>query len=368
MEQRRLGSVFGPESSLMLKGIAIVMMIAHHCFRSPSLYKGYNVIFAPFAEQQVIKAASVCKICVSLFAFISGYGLFLSHKKHRGTATSWAIQRYVKTFSGFWFIWVLSAVICQLINGRTVKVLFKEGFGRGIMHSLIDCIGLAKLFDTPTLNGTWWYMSAAAFFILLLPILFHFRNDLGLCFALWVFLLRIIFGHNGKDVFPGNNSIYPFVGIFILGCVFAQYDLFDKWIRLTQAKPVVKAIKLIAELCLLFLCFRLYSMLPLNLLCEFHFALFPLLFILFCVEFILPIPFLKRPLSFLGRHSMNVFLTHTFFRVYYLKDFTYSRGHFIMIILVLLGISLLLSVILEWIKKLLRYECWFHRPNRSSSD
>ena len=53
---------------------------------------------------------------------------------------------------------------------------------------------------------------------------------------------------------------------------------------------------------------------------------------------------------------MNVFFIHTFIRGYYLADFTYSLGHFIVITLVLLVISLGISVAIEWMKGVLRYD------------
>ena len=75
MEQKQAQSIFDREASVALKGIAIVMMVLHHCFRVAKLYEGYEVSFFPFGEQQIVNVAFACKICVSVFAFISGYGL-----------------------------------------------------------------------------------------------------------------------------------------------------------------------------------------------------------------------------------------------------------------------------------------------------
>ena len=68
------------------------------------------------------------------------------------------------------------------------------------------------------------------------------------------------------------------------------------------------------------------------------------------------IPGIKQSLAFLGKHSANVFMLHTFVRDVYMKQFIYSRGHFLVIIVVLLGISLLLSFAVEGLKKLTHYE------------
>ena len=37
--------IFGKYQSDCLKGIAIIMLIAHHCFLGPSRYKGQELIF-----------------------------------------------------------------------------------------------------------------------------------------------------------------------------------------------------------------------------------------------------------------------------------------------------------------------------------
>ena len=65
---------------------------------------------------------------------------------------------------------------------------------------------------------------------------------------------------------------------------------------------------------------------------------------------------MRQLLAFLGKHSANVFLIHTFIRDVYMRQFIYSRGHFLLIIAVLLGVSLIISFALEGIKKLIRYE------------
>ncbi len=89
------------EDAAALKGVAILMMMLHHCFRETSLYEGFTISFVPFAEAAVVRFSLFLKICVSLFAFISGYGLFLNYRKNTVSATRWVAGRYVSTFSGY---------------------------------------------------------------------------------------------------------------------------------------------------------------------------------------------------------------------------------------------------------------------------
>ena len=129
----------------------------------------------------------------------------LSYSNFAGgdTATRWCAKRYVKTFSGYWFVWVLSAVICQLIDGRTVRFLLQDGGYRGFLYGMIDFFGLARLFDAPTLEFNWWYMSAAFVFILLTPLLQRAKDELWLLLMGLVALLRVLNGGSGRTFFPG---------------------------------------------------------------------------------------------------------------------------------------------------------------------
>ena len=72
---------FSIDNTLALKGIAIIMLIFHHCFRKADLFEDYTVSFFPFSQDFIVEISLTFKICVSIFAFITGYGLMLSLKK-----------------------------------------------------------------------------------------------------------------------------------------------------------------------------------------------------------------------------------------------------------------------------------------------
>ena len=56
-------------------------------------------------------------------------------------------------------------------------------------------------------------------------------------------------------------------------------------------------------------------------------------------------------LAFAGKHSMNMYLTHTFIFAYFLHDFIYWFKYPILIFAVLFSISLLLSMTIEFLKE-----------------
>lgn len=135
---------FDKLESLKLKGIAIILMLIHHTFPSDDVMsKQFNTIisYVPFGKSDFLTFSLSCKICVSLFAFISGYGLFLSYQEKQITDQRWVIKRYIKSFSGYWFVWLFSSIICQIIDGRTGKVMFSEGIHKGVVYCIISFLG-----------------------------------------------------------------------------------------------------------------------------------------------------------------------------------------------------------------------------------
>ena len=50
----------------------------------------------------------------------------------------------------------------------------------------LDFLGLHSLFGTVTMNGTWWYMSAAVIFVILVPLVMKNEDCLPMILALVV--------------------------------------------------------------------------------------------------------------------------------------------------------------------------------------
>ena len=64
----------------------------------------------------------------------------------------------------------------------------------------------------------------------------------------------------------------------------------------------------------------------------------------------------NRLLEFAGRHSMNIFLFHTFIFYYYFHDWIYASRNPVLIFLTLFLACLLISVGMEQLKKLVRFD------------
>lgn len=352
--------MFTKEKSQIMKGIAILMLLMHHNFMSPGQYEGYVVSFAPFPATFINHLSDFGKICVPIFVFITGYGLTLSLQKYKNdfsaaSQSKWTMVRLAKLLSGVWFVQVLSMIICQIADGRTQTVYFSEGIATGVYRILVDLFGMSKVFHIKSLNGTWWYIGAAVFFIILIPFLFRACKQFGCLPVLFLnILLPRLIG------FRYRNSVqpYPFVTALILGIIFAQSDVFkrlDEWKPLKNEKAN-NILRFGMDTVILLLLYCSYGNFPIKYAWDWNWGLIPVFVIYYCCRYVAVIPVLNQILSYIGKHSLNIFMIHTFFRFIYLGDFVYSFKHFMLIHVVLLLMSLAASVLVELLKKLVRYD------------
>lgn len=84
-------------------------------------------------------------------------------------------------------------------------------------------------------------------------------------------------------------------------------------------------------------------------------AVIPVMVTAFGCEFLFSLPGLKQVLRFLGVYSANIFLVHNYIRRVWFYDFTYSFKYPLLIVSVLMIISLMLSIGIEFLKKVLHY-------------
>ena len=97
---------------------------------------------------------------------------------------------------------------------------------------------------------------------------------------------------------------------------------------------------------------------------EFNYSISPVIVILFANKYLKRIPVLNKVLMFIGSHSLNIFLIHTFIRYVYLNDFIYSFEYAILIPFILLAMTLVISIIVELLKKLLHYDILVNKMNQ----
>lgn len=348
---------FDKSDSQALKGVAILMMLFHHCYYTKDRFEQYDVSFSPFGMDMAMNIAAFFKICVALFVFISGYGITVSIQKCSGSRT--AIRkniagRYISLMGGFWFVYVLSCISVAIIKPSMFGVYNnRKNPAAFIFNALLDALGLSNLFNTPTLNSTWWYMSFALIIVAVIPIFIEIYKRYGAVSLLIIsFFLRYAYTRE-------NFEMTRYFTILSLGIICADKNYMG---RIKQAKWVKNKtldyiLKLVVYTVILYLMYyiRIRDRISGNI-TEIRDGLVPLYVIFYCYIILFELKPLKKFLEFMGKHSMNIFLTHTFIRLYFFGDFIYSFKNAYLIVFVLWITSLALALAIHGLQKLVKFD------------
>lgn len=343
MRDTQITRKFEKRDTQVVKGIAILLMFFYHLFESKELLVTLNVNHEPFSQETFLMFSGFGNICVALFVFLSAYGItkglmadadkgaydFAESLRGAGKRCRKLIGNFVLMYLSINALW-----FSYFDYGK----LYGKGWQGGILV-LLDMLGLAELFDTPTLNMTWWYMEIAVVIIFLIPLIYPAVKKAGRYLIMPALLL--------PAVFQMNESMQRYYLVMLLASVAAR----EEWMEKLFAWKLKKGWKLFLSLALLVLVvlFRQNFMIHTYFLwiADGPIALF---LCWFTMEFLVPMAGVSHILTFLGKYSMNMFFVHTFFYMSLFRGFIYSPRYAGLIFLLLTGVSLAYSVILELVK------------------
>jgi hypothetical protein len=201
-------------------------------------------------------------------------------------------------------------------------------------------------------NITWWFNKLSIVFYILFPCIYIISKKLKLIGFFISFISMSItdwFGEFYEEIFFWQ---FPLV----VGIYYAIYK--DTLNNFSSSLSKYRITTYISVFVIFIFCVvqRLYGVIPLGHITGIRVDTFLTLSILLILLFyIRNIPWLYKPLSILGNHSMNIYLIHTFFNYYWefsrklLHDSCLRMGGVNVIALLLL--CLVLSIIIEWLKE-----------------
>ena len=356
---------FTKEHTMQMKGIAIIILLFHHCFLNAQRWatvpyeklattKGwgyYPISFAPFSSHTIQYLASFSKICVAMFVFMTGYGMWVSYEsqKKKTTMSNYIKKRMVTLMTGFLIIFVVTEILA-IPTGRFIEV-YGHDF-RSVVYMIIDALGLAKLLGTPLFCLTWWYMSLAIVLIMIFPFVHSIMEKYQ-----WVVVVASIIVPRACG-FGQSTDLFRYLLAYTLGMYFAQHDLLarikEKFMEQNVAGKLLSLIVSLIGLAVIIKC-RQNAWIGWKYL-DFWDGFAAMYVIVLSYIYILNGKWIVKGLDFLGKHSMNIFLIHSFYRDVFFHKFTYSFYYAWLDYIVLMAISLVTSIVLEWFKKLIRYE------------
>lgn len=341
--------MFDRKLSDSLKGVAIMLMLLHHLF-TYSLLEERTVNTFPFTRGQLGWLCSQFKICVGIFVFLTAFGmtrnLLEKQKLDKESLFTYSVVRYIKLEFNFLSIYLLGFISYLIIGGiirYTQLYNINNNLILTVLYIIIDAAGLSSYLGTPTLNVTWWYMSIAYFMIFLIPIFVLFYRKAGKLLLIVCLFLGV----------PTSSKLSSYFLALIIGIWAAEENIFEKlYAKFSDSNKISQAIEIV--FCLFILLLLIY----------FRGKQYSVSCFVYLIDGICPllIGFLLMMLkdlaksvislmSFFGKYSMNIFLLHTFIYYYFFPDFIYRAQNWVLIFLILFGSTLLLSILVEIVKK-----------------
>lgn len=171
------------QATSALKGIAIMLMLFHHLFTFPTYWVGGTTI--PLLENVAQYLCWPTKLCVGLFAFLTGWGYAFTKRK----TIAYSLKKILHVYTRYWVVFAALLAVC-LISGC---------FEPKWQDVLLEIAALRR----PIMYFA-WYVPFYAIAMLLLPLLTRVKN----------FIADVIF-----------VLILPLVGSFVLMKGFERLSL-----------------------------------------------------------------------------------------------------------------------------------------------
>ena len=318
------------ETSTIIKGVAILMMLFYHLFGrddlgdlcTPLLYIG---------NTPLVKYLSNACYPVSFFMILSGYGLTYCYKKNQ-LSLSIQSKRILKLYVHYWLILLIFVTI-----GHFIK---PDVYPNDLLHVLANIVGIRCSY-----NGETWFLLPYTIISLLswwiIDFVYHLNEKRKIIITLIIYSIvflttRYIVYHQVENTTLLTLLLQPF---FIVQLTF-YFSLGILLFRLLENEPtILKAVKPTIYCIIIIALFIIKSMIKVTIADGLYAFI-----IIFCISHLQLHRLFHNIFYKLGQYSMPMWMTHTFFAVYLFQDFIYGFKYPLLIWLILITISYLVSI------------------------
>lgn len=204
-----------------LKGVAIMLMLFLHLFNNPARDAGMGYLLSVDGQPLCWWLSRFCSVCVPLYMFLSGYGLWIIHRRGGRMRNG-------------------RRVLLLWLNVAVVGVLFYPWSAlRPELHWRFDAAGILATFTGfNPYNAEWWFLFPWVFVCLLSPWVFRLMERWGtlrvllLSFAVY-FGLRYAIQWYGADRLAVGSARFAYEAMqvaillfpFLLGSAAARHGV-----------------------------------------------------------------------------------------------------------------------------------------------
>lgn len=346
--------MFTKEDTKKIKGIAILLMLAHHLWgfqaRMP-LGFSFDQYFFVNGVSLTECVAIFGNVCVSIYMFLGGYGLYMNYHSGRFSLP----ENILKLYKNYWKVFFIFVPIGFIFFSNQIdyceETVLCSVFSQFNLNEFVsNLIGLGSSY-----NREWWFFRTylctlfSGIFYLKVVKKSNFWAEIFYV-ILWALMLQEIFPilSNQESLQSlKNNLLYNLVfvldrssAVFLTGIVFAKHDIISKMRKMLESCRLRKLVAGIGIIGIIYV----RDFLTGNVLDIF---LVPC-FIVFCLE-VTDGKRRSKVLTCFGKHSTNMWLIHSFYCYYFLDvvNIVYSSKHAMLSLLILVVFSLLSSIMVE---------------------
>ena len=322
-----------------LKGIALLLLLAHHVWGGANNGRFDDILI--HSEPLFRGIGAHCKVCVAIFVVLSGYGLTKGCLNKGGLPNGFTffLHRYTKLMINYWLIWLLFVPLGVFVFERTFPSVYGENW---LLMAISDFFGLFSAINGHPhgYNPTWWFYSCIITLYLLFPILWKLKKY-------WFLLI------------PFSIAISLIVSKYGLwGGYFCKYLLsFVCGMALALVKLPLDTPNFINKILSIFVVAILFV---LGLFVEYGYLWDASIVLGIIMAYSLfkdsTNKYVLESFKFLGKHSFNIFLFHTFVFNYYFPDLIYWSHNPIVALISIITTCVIISVAIEYLKKAIRLD------------
>lgn len=355
---------FTKSHNQIAKGIAITLMMIHHLFAFPERIQDVSYIsMLPFWNFSLFQDTSIefllgdfAKICVAMYLFLSGYGLYITSSRKENFTLKDSLQKMMKFLINYWVVFIIFVPIGMIwFKGAT-------SYHLNIIEFMANLFTLSSSY-----NSEWWFIRLYIELLLLFPLIKRVLKKgivSSVSISLGIYILSIgmelIVIKTPQISFLKDNFFYHDIMdilfwqmTFCTGYITAKFKLFNYVNKQIIIKGLDKNAFYIAIILVI-----IWIRIEFSSICEsigkgnstyVDFILAPI-FILICTNLIQRIKS-KNVFLLLGKNSTNIWLTHTFFCFYYFQRVVFFPKLSILILIWLATLSLAASSLINFVIK-----------------
>lgn len=324
------------ENSTILKGIAILMMLFYHLFNRTEINELCTSLIM-IGDTPLIYYLSQACYPVPFFLILSGYGLTFLYRNNR-LGIRMEIPRLFKLYIHYWIVLLIFMPIAYCLYPTMYKY--------DILHIIGNITAIRCNY-----NGEVWFLFPYAVICLtaypIINYLYQLNGKIKIFFTIVVYVILFMIVKYMSFCLSDNlvinivqqQLIYYVILLFYFALGLLLYKLSEnKMLFLFHNQNIF----IILIMCLVIIK-SLFKITIAD-------GLYALLFIIFFLNISLN-KYIAKMLQMVGRYSMPMWMTHTFFCAYLFPDFIYGFKYPILIFIVLVTVSYLTAILITRIGK-----------------